>query len=474
MAFTDRLHNRGSISTGYDIEKSMALDFTRNEWIRTENAYTSVTATSQTTGTLSFWFKQGRISGTDMRLFGGGNSARYNSIYIDTNDQFAVYISADSASSGNLASTRYFKDNSGWRHCVVRVDTTDATADNRFRVYINGEQITSWGSGPSITQNGTLTFLETGSFHGWGEPYGYPYSSTPPNKWDGYITECYFIDGQSLAPTEFAEYNTDGQWVPIEYTGTFGNRGYYLNFEDTTSSSTTGLDSSGNGNDFTNVGANHGPTYDICDDSPTNNFCTMDTLSGHLQSDHYGFTGHGLLMQGGSGGYQSCYGTFAIKPVNSSVKWYWECRGTLNAAGSGTPMEGSWGLAKESRLLDTAFAHNLVYNDGLVRYLSQHTNGNTYVLGVLFDCTTSNPTLTLYANGSSVYTVTSGIDENETFFPYFTAYNGEITANFGGANVQEFGAGNGYSDANGYGNFHFAVPSGAYALCTKNLAEYGG
>ena len=474
MAFTDRLHNRGSISTGYDIDNSMALDYTRNMWIRTANAYTSVTATSSTTGTFSYWFKQGRISGLVMRHGGFGNSARYNTWGMGSSgpDEFAMYLSADSSASTNPTSTRYFRDNTGWRHVVVRFDTTNGTAADRLRVYVNGEQI-AWNTAPSYTQNGVVTALETGSFHGWGEGYGYPYSSNPPSKLDGYLAEIYFIDGQSLAPTEFAETNADGQWVPIEYDGTFGNRGYHLDFEDSTSSSTTGNDVSGNGNHFTNVGANHGPTYAIATDTPTNNFCNLDTLSGFIQSDHNAFTGHGLLMQGGANAYNACIGTIGIKPVNSSVKWYWECRGTANAAGSGNPMEGSWGLQKESRMLDTNPLHNVTYNDGLVRYLSAHTSGNTYVLGVLFDCTTSNPNLTLYANGSSVYTVTSGIDENETFYPYFSAYNGEITANFGGAPLQEFGGTNGNADANGYGGFVYSVPSGAYALCTKNIGQYG-
>jgi hypothetical protein len=47
----------------------------------------------------------------------------------------------------------------------------------------------------------------------------------------------------------------------------------------------------------------------------------------------------------------------------------------------------------------------------------------------------------------------------------------EMQANFGNPS---FSISSGNADANGYGNFEYAVPSGYYALCTKNLAAYGG
>ncbi len=44
------------------------------------------------------------------------------------------------------------------------------------------------------------------------------------------------------------------------------------------------------------------------------------------------------------------------------------------------------------------------------------------------------------------------------------------SANFGNP---PYSISSGNSDGNGYGNFEYSVPSGYYALNTKNLAEYG-
>ena len=51
-----------------------------------------------------------------------------------------------------------------------------------------------------------------------------------------------------------------------------------------------------------------------------------------------------------------------------------------------------------------------------------------------------------------------------------SANNVTWQANFGSP---PFSISSGNSDANGYGNFEYAVPSGYYALNTKNLAEFG-
>ena len=47
---------------------------------------------------------------------------------------------------------------------------------------------------------------------------------------------------------------------------------------------------------------------------------------------------------------------------------------------------------------------------------------------------------------------------------------GGVLANFGG--FDGFTVSSGNTDANGYGNFEYAVPTGYYALCTKNLEEF--
>ena len=46
----------------------------------------------------------------------------------------------------------------------------------------------------------------------------------------------------------------------------------------------------------------------------------------------------------------------------------------------------------------------------------------------------------------------------------------ELLPNFGSP---AFSISSGNADGNGYGNFEYSVPSGYYAVNTKNLAEFG-
>jgi hypothetical protein len=172
-------------------------------------------------------------------------------------------------STNFLITTQVFRDPSAWYHFVVAFDSTQATASNRIKMYVNGVQITNFSTDnrASITQNGDYG-INQAALH----TIGYQSVAFGSNYLDGYLTEINFIDGQALDPTSFGEFDADtGVWKPLSYSGSYGTNGFYLNFNDPTSTATISQDQSGNGNDWTsnNISLTSGSTYDSMTDVPT-------------------------------------------------------------------------------------------------------------------------------------------------------------------------------------------------------------
>jgi len=321
MAFLTEAANRGSISTGYDIDNSLKFEPDNSEYLKSNTTHAYTSPTSNQKGTVSFWIKRTEIgngvSGKQMYIFASANSARYSNLGFDEFDNLTVFSGDSSWNSVSPYTYNKFRDTSAWYHIVLRYDTTDSTASNRLRVYSNGTEV-SWVTAPNITQNGVMTYgaLSGPTWHSWGTIYAY---FTPEKFFAGYLAEAHFVDGQSLAPTEFAEYDANGIWKPIEYGGTYGNAGYYLDFAD---SGNLGDDESGNGFDFDE---NNIAAADQATDTPTNNFCTvrpMWTPHEAACSLLEGATVWKINMPSGSGfnPNTSAISTFQF----NSGKWYWE------------------------------------------------------------------------------------------------------------------------------------------------------
>jgi hypothetical protein len=190
------------------------------------------TPTNADVGTLAMWF--------NLRLFTHGSGG---SVQIQ-----AYFTSANKLVVGNgseVTTTQTFTSTSDWQHLVVRVDTSQGTAADRVRLYLNGSQITGFDAASYPSQNGNV-FSSTGwRIASW--------SGSTTHTFDGRMAEVIYCDGQSLAPTAFAE-DKGGTWTPIDPTSnTFGSNGFYLNFA--SSGSDLGDDASGNSNDFTNNNA---------------------------------------------------------------------------------------------------------------------------------------------------------------------------------------------------------------------------
>ena len=259
----------------------------------------------------------------------------------------------------SLISNAFFRDTSAWYNLVFSIDTTQGTANNRVKVYVNGAEYTDWGTQSiSISQNannGMFNEVNGSHFFGW----------LDAQATGCYVAEAHCIDGQALAASDFGEYDDDsGIWIPKEYTGTYGNQGYYLNFDD---SSALGADSSGNGNNFATFyggGAENQST-----DTPTNNFCTLN-----LQVSNYANTGGakdgGTFMNvSGVNAFRAYYGTQGF----TKGKWYWESYIVSRSGSYGLTNEMGVHTMENLILTDPYYANAFKYS----YYLNFHY-GYTY------------------------------------------------------------------------------------------------
>jgi hypothetical protein len=245
METLQRTANRGSISTGYDIDNSLKFEADNTEIIYRTNE----SGTNRKTFTVSVWFKRTEL-GVTQEVWHGGRNGETTVMgmitYSGFADQLWVDIGGGTGNTGTLyrsASNQVIRDTSAWYHFVLAVDTTQATEANRMKVWVNGVEVTSWEQHEIPVQD-YQSALESGADMAWG---GFRPNNT--ELFSGYIAECHYLDGVAKVQTDFGEYDEDsGIWKPKAYAGTYGDNGCYLNFDD---SASLGADSSGNGNDFT-------------------------------------------------------------------------------------------------------------------------------------------------------------------------------------------------------------------------------
>ena len=467
METLQRTANRGSVSTGYDIDNSLKIEADNAE--RMQRASESIgTPTSTQKATISLWVKRTELKSSGNHFCWLGNAGATTS-FIGFNDDCLRWIS-DVSNAGVLKSNAVFRDTSAWYHIVFAFDTTQSTASNRIKAYVNGVQITSWSTETYPNQNNVIGIYELNMSHyiGWEDA----------GQQSGYFAEIYLIDGQQLAPTEFGEFDGDsGIWIPKEYTGTFGNEGYYLDFEN---SSSLGADVSGNSNNFANL--YNITAADQATDTPTNNFCTWSPLWAEPRAN-------GTISEGAT---QVAWGGNAWKIARSSIavskgRWYWEIKGA-NVTGD-TWNNNLFGFASTESDGQTGPSVLLGYSTGnyYYRVASSQTGQDNFgnaggawsssdTFAIALDLESSTKKFILYRNGSAVNgtgtDLVSAFQTEQFFTAYATAYNGDTQfLNWGGYTVNTISSA--ASDANGYGTFEYAPPSGYYAICTKNLAEFG-
>ena len=222
------------------------------------------------TWTISLWAKFAIDAGSGSALFGSGaTSAEDAFAYIQTGGALDWIIRDSSTLRGRIITNRLFRDPSAWYHFVFRVDTTDATAGDRMRLYVNGVEETSFATDtqPAEDTESTINKVSTAQYIGLSRTDG------GSNLWNGNLADIHLIDGTALTSSSFGETNDEGVWVPKAYSGSYGTNGIHLKFQD---SSALGDDTSGNGNDYT---ANNLAAADQRTDTPTNNQITFNYLN---------------------------------------------------------------------------------------------------------------------------------------------------------------------------------------------------
>lgn len=480
MAFLQSAANRQS--GGYNVSNSLKLENDNAEGLtRNYNG-----DGNRRTWTFSGWVKRSEL-GVDQHIIG----AAYSNIRFMSNDLLRVEL-YDGSNTRYADLNRVFRDTSAWYHIVVALDSTQSTAANRVKIYINGVQNTSFNNSTytNMSQNDEFGFGQASS--NWQVGYNFAGGSNFKG-FCGYIAEFKYTDGVANNASAFGELDEgSGIWKPKGYSGSYGNKGINLEFKN---ASDLGFSSATGSFALSNITA-----ADQATDSPTNSFCTLVSPQQFVPSKTAS-----LVKEGGTtmfgGNVQGAYSSMGIR----SGKWYFESTIT-NSGGVNTENHG-FGCIAANRLYEMNIAGedigadvggwSCAGNANPRNNNSGASGANTIsspavdvVLGCAIDMDNGkiwwhnagtwhslNSTVGNPANGTSPAWSNLLTATDDFVLPAGGLYQTGAAIrvmNFGGYALPVFTAVGTYSDANGHGSFSYAPPSGYYALCTKNLAKYGG
>ena len=433
-------------------------------------------------GTISMWLKRSGL-GSQYIFYNesASDSNDYALIQFDSSDRIEFMTVTNGTHTQKLITNRVFRDTSAFYHFVFAMDTDNSTADNRLRIYVNGVEETSYNTRDNGSQGDTNYMFQTSATN----KHRMFASSGGSACFDGLATHIHIVPNSQLAPTVFGETDsTSGIWKPKTAPSvTYTAQGAFLKFEN---SGNLDLDSSGNNLSFTTSGT---LTQNV--DTPSNNFCTWNRMN-----PFGGTLANGNLTVGNSSSYNhNVQGTLGM----TSGKWYWEYK-----MGNS---HGEFGVCEQAKSPQTdpqnAAGNYFIYNNG------SNTTGTVYnnvsgsssstvtvtafasnmICGCAYDA--DNEALYFHQNGTYVNSgdPTSGASKTGAIITSLKARYGGVIVPFMGFGTSSartnFHAnfGNGYfgttavasanADGNGIGAFEYAVPSGYYALCTKNIKEFG-
>ena len=285
MSLPNELHplQLAASSGGYEIEQSLRFDGSSGKLTRTNPASSGITNAYK--WSYSFWIKHSDVSSSGtitQPLLSGGNTSGSGRTYCGWG-----YTSAGRFWIGNFIGADYtpdirptdrvWRDPSAWEHFMLVYDTSESTNTDRIKIYSNGVRWNPTG-GVGSTISATQLFYAV-NYATKASNIGY--DNILNTYFDGYMAEVHFVDGQALDQYSFGEFDTNGAWRPIKYTGTYGLNGHYLKF-DPSATNGIGHDHSGNGNNFSPTGfsTTAGTGYDVMSDTPTNNWATLNPLTG--------------------------------------------------------------------------------------------------------------------------------------------------------------------------------------------------
>jgi hypothetical protein len=382
----------------------------------------------------------------------GGNQAVFNARSGAGSPRFRIFFESDvlawdSDTFGNQKTSQVFRDVGAWFHLCFAADSTQATAADRIKIYINGVQVTSFSSSSYPTQNADGAVNSTIAHDIGTEQVNSIY-------FNGYLADIYFIDGQALDPTSFGEFDaTTGVWNPKAYTGSYGTNGFRLEFADNSAATATtlGKDTSGNGNNWTpnNLSVTAGAGNDSLVDVPTNGSQTDTGVGGEVRGNYATLNPldvSSITLSNGNLQLVASAAGYVRGTINAAGKVYWEV--TITTAGLG----GIIGIMQPNGAFP--YTNSNGYHSGGTQYVNgssvgswgaSWTTGN--VIGIAVD--TDAGTITAYKNGSSQGS--KAISTTVAWMPWIHSYDGTNNVNFGQR------------------AFAYTAPSGFKALNTANL-----
>ena len=459
------LSGTNSVSGGYDIDNSLKLEADNSEYLY----YTPSGQTDYERMAFSIWVKRTELGSGNLAEFGNGTSNTSNlRIGFDSSDRLFCYGNSIVWRQTN----QVFRDTSAWYHLFFLFDTTTpgGISNNRIRIWVNGSMI-------AHTDFGVINNPGSGAAMGFNNPIqqsiGAQREGGPTNYFKGYIAQAYGSGGTPPVVGDFGETDANGIWIPKDISEITppDAAGFNLDFSD---ANNLGNDISSRNNNFTlqNI-----TSADQATDTPTNNFCTWIPLWTFPKVAGIENGGTSTNADFNASTWRGAKGSMGV----SRGKWYWEQK----ASGNDTIV----GWQTDNCIPDSGTnSHNVIstiayYEGGNFLWIKDSTSGRnadtmsgTYaggqIDGMALNLDSSPQTVTFYRNGSAIIS-NRNIDglANQTLFPMTSHYNQTSDANFGGyTNISNAHTN---TDDNGYGAFVYAPPSGYYALCTKNLEEFG-
>ena len=439
---------------------------------------------STTKATLSCWFKRVEINTEQFLFYNIENSNNNCRVRISSDNKLEVEGLQGGSAAYTLRTVRTFEDPSAWFHLVVGYDSTDSTANDRIKIYVNGTEMKDLENRNNPSSSGNMSFNEAGTVYIGGQ--------AGSNYFNGCLAHYHWVDGTRYAASTFGETDsTSGIWKPITNPSvTYGTNGFFLKFEN---AANLDLDSSGNNQSFTTAGT---LTQNI--DTPSFVLATLNPLYTIEYRSELDMSNGNTTANHHQGAWNTIPATFAV----SSGKWYFEGYGHTNSSNyihygitSSAKMNANKTQPEsEIQANSNGYAEGYYGNNGNRYYSTTSAStsasygasyGSTDYIGIFIDLDNNK---LYFAKNGTLQNSGTGLDINtagKPYLPCISLYDGSTNVNFGSG---VFGTtaltGTTYSDANNQGTFKYSPNQGGasnfdsaaknfYTLNTKNIKEFG-
>lgn len=437
----------GGSASGYLNNVANSLRFRANNSANATR--TNATAGSAQNATFSFWVKRGQL-GAGQAVFGTYNVGSNYFYFGFTSADRIVVLEVVTSIQYHLETSAVFRDPSAWYHIVVAIDTTQATAANRVRIYANGTELTSFSTNSPPALNYSHTYL------GANARVNYIAGNSALGYLDAHLAKFHYVDGQQLTPASFGQADGTGLWMHKAFTGTYGTLGSLHEFEDATTTTTIVKDTSGNSNGYASSGISvtSGVTFDQMTDTPTNGYPTLSPINAQSV-----VTISEANTAASYGGVANTGTALVSVPFPTTGKWYYEHHCVATGASdffAGILLNRSVAGNAGNIIVPGTNSNEYAYRANGQKMIAGVTSayGASYgagdVIGVAFDA--DNMTLEFFKNGASQGQITSLAAGQ--YVAFTQTYNGgSAKLNFGQR------------------SFAYTPPTNFKALNTQNIAN---